>query len=246
MLRIQTVLFLLISLLLGGCLLWGESGIRLAKVKDHTLTLEELKADGVVGRDSVMSRVLLWVDKEVQVQEAREMGLHLEPRIVWLLRDAERKILLDAYYARIHAEVSQPEEGELESHYDHHKTEYMRNETWLKIQLDTLVPIEAPTKVQAILEGPRSTLPSCLLGSVDTLNAGDTSSVPCGDYQLRVLLQEKRPQGGAMPFAEAHQRILNEVYAIRKQRHTDSLLVLAKVRHTVYTWPENLPTKENP
>lgn len=239
-----------------GCGFLKEPGTPLAKVKDRTLTLEELSARGEQGRDSVMARVTEWVNQQVLVQEAMAMGLQNEPDVVWLLRDAERKILLDAFNRRFEKTLAEPEEGELELYFEKHRDEFMREEPTFRFishRYPSLAEARIAVKFLADsgLVSPDSlpwissaSIGTCFRGILATLKPGGWS-IPqiCGDSAVVLRLVGLKPVGEPLEYAEARSAAIHSVRREHRQRKLDSLLQEAKSRQAVFTWPENLPPK---
>lgn len=248
--------FFLIVTILGfaGCGFLKEPGTPLAKVKDQTLTLEELNSRGAGSRDSVMGRVREWVDQQVLVQEALAMGVQNEPEVQWLLRDAERKILLDAFNRSFENKISDPEEGELEIYFEKHRDRFVREEPAFLFHVKnfpSILEAKAFAKAADSLAFQDSLqwknaqdLSSCIRGILATLRP-NAVSIPqlCGDSVVVIKLAGIKPVGDSLSYQDSRNQILSAVRRAHRQRKLDSLLMDAKSRHAVFTWPENLPSK---
>lgn len=239
---------------IAGCGFLKEPGTPLAKVKDQTLTLEELSSRGAETRDSVMGRVREWVDQQVLVQEALAMGVQNDPEVQWLLRDAERKIILDAFNRSFENKIADPEEGELEIYFEKHRDRFVREEPAFLFHVKNFPNVlEAKAFVKAadslafqdsLQWRNAQVLSTCHRGILATLRPG-AISIPqlCGDSVVVLKLTGMKPVGDSLSYHDSRNQILSAVRREHRQRKLDSLLMEAKSRHAVFTWPENLPSK---
>jgi len=90
--------FLLLSCDISDIEFWKKKPLIIAEVEDSRLSLPELKEIG--GEDSVTkeewaARVEFWVNFEVMYREALKRGLQKDPVVKRLVKNAERKILVD-------------------------------------------------------------------------------------------------------------------------------------------------------
>ena len=258
----------LLSLALAGCGFLRDPGSPLAKVKNRTLTLEELRSQGdSMNRQVAMRGVEEWVNQEVLYQEALSMNLQKDREVAWLLHDAERKILVDAWKRRFDQAIPDPEEGELEIFYDKRKDQYLREEAEYSLSMVAFPNLKAAqeaskalptTDWKTICHRADSTaadsvidrqtwvkagkLDPCLSGIVATLKPGSVSLPQiCNAQVLLVKLNGRKAVGEALTFDEARPRVLSDARAAKRAQRLDSLLGEAKSRQAVFTWPENLP-----
>jgi len=255
MIRKAVICLYLLPLVFLSCNLFGNKGTVLAKVKDRVLTLEDLHIQGITSRDSLMKRVVEWVDQEVLYQEALTQGLQKDPEVAWLLHDAERKILLDAYSQRFEKTFADPEDGELEAYFDRHHEQFLRQEPLVLCRLFQFVSlVEAKDAVKAKLPVSDSSdtlqwkslsaLGSCVAGLVATLHPGQ-ASIPqqCDTKFVVAQLVESKPVGSEQSFEEAREHVRIRVIEERRKQKLDSLLNEAKSRQAVFLWPEHLPPR---
>jgi len=244
----------IVCLLLVSCGWLRDPGTPVAKVKDHTLTLEELKSNGETRRDSMIKRVQTWVNDEVLYQEALSAGIQNEQDVAWLLHDAEKKIILDAYQRRFRKKLADPEEGELEAYFDAHRPDFVRNEsqllyrTWFYESLQAAKdayhasPENANASVDSIVWVPSSQTGVCVGAILATLQPQGVSIPQVCDGKFLILkLYARKSIGEPLSFREARSGVLVTVREERKAQALDSLLQEAKSRQAVFTWPENLP-----
>lgn len=240
-------------LLLSSCGLLKDSGTPLAKVKERTLTREELQKKGITAKDSLIPYVTRWVNEEVLVLEARSAGLHKEKDVAWLIRDAERKILLDAYMQRFQKSIQDPEEGELEIYFEQNKSQYvLTNTSWCFQARDFRSAQHAKDSTAWFLDSLREGsvqipwtselyLDSCSRLALPLIKLGEVGEPSqCGQvFRVHYLLNKRLP-GSSLSFAEARNLVLRDVRALKRARALDSLLLEAKTRYPVHTWPEHL------
>ncbi|HSQ40674.1 MAG TPA: peptidylprolyl isomerase [Fibrobacteraceae bacterium] len=260
-------LYFSIAMALFSCDRFQEPGTPLAKVRNQTLTLEELQATGITQRDSVEQAIADWVNNEILYQEAKSQGLLQDSGVQALLRDAQRKILLDAYQRRVLQNLNEPEEGELEAYYEMHRNAFPRKETELRFSRIVFPNWDAAYEAyrnrtskswgdlrQRFDPGIKDTneaslpwqvvssIPSCIGNLLSSLTVGAISSPQqCDGRPIMVKLHEKRDAGETMNFEEARASVLEIVSAQKRSGKLDSLLQEAKSRQPVFTWPENLP-----
>jgi len=246
--------FAFCAFVLAGCGYFRDPGTPVAKVKDHVLTLEELRAGGEVQRDSLIHAVEAWVNHEVLYQEAMGSGIQNDPEVAWLLRDAERKIIVDAFMRRFDKSIADPEEGELEAYYEKHKDQFVRIEpefrfrkflfSNLQIAKDSLKIIQAwpDTGLDSLHFLPLSHVGKCIAGVSATLQA-NAYSIPqlCNGQALVIKLYGRKAAGELLSFEDARSQVTLAARIERKNHKLDSLLLEAKSRQAVFTWPENLP-----
>ncbi len=255
--------------LLVSCGYLKDPGTPLAKVKNQTLTMEDIRARGETRRDSVMAMVEAWVNEEVLVQEALTMGLNKQPDVAALLKSANRKILLDAYMRNFSQGVADPEEGELEAYFEAHRKEFVRETkdvrfsmvvfpelkqasdvykarstlAWgdLRMRMDSTLK---DSSIGALPWVPVKDLNPCVDGIIATLSL-DAVSLPqlCDGKPILIKLHDKKDVGDPLTYTEARETVLTQSRALRKSQKLDSLLQEAKSRLPVFTWPENLPKK---
>ena len=251
---IRAAFFALFITVLAGCSYFRDPGTPVAKVKDRVLTVEELRASGETQRDSMIHAIEGWVNNEVLYQEAMTAGVQNDPEVVWLLRDAERKIVVDAYMRHFDKSIADPEEGALEAFYEKHKEQFVRTEPEVRLRpyvFSTLAAAKDSLKViqaqpdqgsDSLRFVPLSRLSPCVTGIVATLQP-NAFSLPqlCNGQALVVKLYGRKAAGESLNFEDARAQITTAARAELRAHKLDSLLLEAKSRQAVFTWPEHLP-----
>ncbi|GHV15201.1 hypothetical protein AGMMS49938_12830 [Fibrobacterales bacterium] len=118
----------------------------IAEVGNSTLTINELKRQKIAG-DSVskeewVRRIDSWVNFEVMYKEALDRGLRNDPEVRKLIKDAERKILVDKMRLSLDSPLDSPSDEELQNYYEKNKEQY---------QMDSVPFAEVQTKIRSIL-----------------------------------------------------------------------------------------------
>lgn len=250
----RIALILSLPFVVSSCGFLKEPGTPLAKVKDQTLTLEEVQSQGTVARDSAMERVEEWVSQQVLLQEALSQGVQNEPEVKWLLRDAERKIILDAFLRKFEKSLTEPEEGELELYFEKHKESFVRGEPAYQFQTRKFADMAGAKNALHVADSlfasdsgswaNSNEMGSCFRGILATLRPNSVS-IPqlCGDSIVVLKLIRMKSVGEALTYQDARDNLLKLVREEHRRQKMDSLLVDAKTRQAVFTWPENLPPK---
>jgi len=104
---------------------WKKSSIVVAEVGNSRLHLNELKETRIVGdtvsRDEWVRRIESWVDFEVMYREALKRGLQKDPVTQKLIKDSEKKILVDRLKITMYDVVEKESDKELQEFYENNK-----------------------------------------------------------------------------------------------------------------------------
>jgi hypothetical protein len=104
---------------------WKKSSIVVAEVGNSRLHLNELKdangAKDTLPRDELVNRIESWVNFEIMYREALKRGLEKDPATQKLIKDAERKILVDRLKITLYDAVETESDKELQEFYEDNK-----------------------------------------------------------------------------------------------------------------------------
>jgi hypothetical protein len=104
---------------------WKKSSIVVAEVGNSRLHLNELKETSIAGdtisRDEWVRRIESWVDFEVMYREALKRGLQKDPVTQKLIKDSEKKILVDRLKITMYDVVEKESDKELQEFYENNK-----------------------------------------------------------------------------------------------------------------------------
>jgi len=104
---------------------WKESSYVVAEVGNTRLYLNELKetskAGDTISREEWVHRIESWVDFEVMYREALKRGLQKDPATQKLIKDAERKILVDRLKVTMYDVIETESDKELQEFYENNK-----------------------------------------------------------------------------------------------------------------------------
>jgi hypothetical protein len=122
--------FLLTLSLLLSCNLefWRESSPVIAEVENSRLRLSELRETtnegDSISREEWVHRIEFWVNYEVMYKEALKRGLHKDPATQRLLKNAEKKILVDRLKQSMDSSVNIESDKELQEFYDNNREKF--------------------------------------------------------------------------------------------------------------------------
>jgi len=105
---------------------WKESHPVIAEVENSRLYVNELretKPDGdSLSKEEWVRRIEAWVNSEVMYKEALKKGLHKDPAVQKLIKDAEKKILIDRLRLTIDdSSIDVVSDKELQEFYENNK-----------------------------------------------------------------------------------------------------------------------------
>jgi len=103
---------------------WKKSSLVVAEVGNSRLHLHELKGTNggdTVSREELVNRIESWVNFEVMYREALKRGLEKDPVTQKLIKDAERKILVDRLKITMYDVVETESDKELQEFYEDNK-----------------------------------------------------------------------------------------------------------------------------
>jgi len=104
---------------------WKKSSLVVAEVGNSRLHLHELKetsaAGDTVSREEWVHRIESWVDFEVMYREALKRGLQKDPVTQKLIKDSERKILVDRLKITMYDVIEAESDKELQEFYEKNK-----------------------------------------------------------------------------------------------------------------------------
>jgi peptidyl-prolyl cis-trans isomerase C len=124
--------------------IWKDKSAAIAEVEDSRLSVNELK-EARLERDSISkeewtSRIEFWVNSEVMYKEAIKRGLQKDPVVKKLLKDAERKILIDRLRLTIDYSADMEYEKETLDYYETNKDQFRINADSLADSLALFIP----------------------------------------------------------------------------------------------------------
>jgi len=104
---------------------WKESSYVVAEVGNTRLYLNELKetskAGDTISREEWVQRIESWVNFEVMYREALKRGLQKDPATQKLIKDAEKKILIDRLKVTMYDVIETESDKELQEFYEKNK-----------------------------------------------------------------------------------------------------------------------------
>jgi len=104
---------------------WKESSLVVAEVGNSRLHLNELRetngAGDTISREEWVHRVEYWVNFEVMYREALKRGLQKDPATQKLIKDAEKKILVDRLKITMYDAIETESDKELQEFYENNK-----------------------------------------------------------------------------------------------------------------------------
>ncbi|MCL2207579.1 MAG: hypothetical protein FWB90_05725 [Fibromonadales bacterium] len=121
---------LLLSFLLLSCELefWKNPSPVIAEVENARLHLNELRetvADGdSLSKEEWIRRIEFWVNFEVMHREALKRGFQKDPAVQRLIRDAEKKILVDRLRLSLDSAITVESDNELRDFYENNKEKF--------------------------------------------------------------------------------------------------------------------------
>lgn len=249
-----------------------------AEVEGRRLTLRDLVPER--GADSasltkavLMDRMLRWVDREALYREAMRRKIDKDPRVVELLQDAQRKILVDQLRMRLRDSVTEPTESVLADYHRQHPQEFLRERPSYRIVYLTdrtpkeinavreLVKGMGVAKVRSQLDSAGILQPASPSGLVesDSCFGTDLPSTPVGlPTQVRscfgglaiAVVTERFDSGTVKPLAEVLPELKEKVREASLASKLAEVLVEAKSRVVISTdlspfqqYPDSLEKK---
>ncbi|MCL1956495.1 MAG: hypothetical protein FWF63_04160 [Fibromonadales bacterium] len=105
---------------------WKKSShVVVAEVGNSRLYLNDLKetkrAGDTVSREEWVNRIESWVNFEVMYREALKRGLQKDPATQKLIKDAEKKILVDRLKVTMYNSVDAESDKEMQEFYENNK-----------------------------------------------------------------------------------------------------------------------------
>jgi len=125
--KANLALLALLSIALFSCNLdfWSKSSPVIAEVENSRLYISELKEtkeDGdSISRDEWILRIESWVNIEVMYREALKRGLQKDSATQKLIKNAEKKILVDRLRLSMDSTVAVESDNELREFYEKNK-----------------------------------------------------------------------------------------------------------------------------
>jgi len=115
-----------ICLLLVSCNVdfWKDKSPVIAEVDDSRLTIEQLREyenSASLSKAEWASRIEYWINFEIMYKEALKRNLQKDPVVKKLIKDAEKKILVDRLRLSIDNSVNLENEREMEEYYKNNK-----------------------------------------------------------------------------------------------------------------------------
>ena len=99
---------------------WKDKSPVIAEVDDSRLTVEELREhenNASLSKSEWASSVEYWINFEVMYKEALKRNLQKDPAVKKLIKDAEKKILVDRLRLSIDNSVNLENESEMQEYY---------------------------------------------------------------------------------------------------------------------------------
>jgi len=129
---------------------WNESSHVVAEVENSRLHLNELKETNRLGdtvsRDEWVLRIESWVNFEVMYREALKRGLQKDPITQKLIKDAEKKIMVDRLRTTMYSATEVESDKEMQEFYENNKELF-------RLDSSSFMPFsEAMTQIQSILK----------------------------------------------------------------------------------------------
>ncbi|MDR2555678.1 MAG: hypothetical protein LBC64_09660 [Fibromonadaceae bacterium] len=108
---------------------WKEPPVVVAEVENSKLRFDELKEiknkGDSVSKEEWVSHIDAWINSEVMYREALKRGLHKDSTVQNLIKNAEKKILIDKLKLAINdSEVDVVSDKELQEFYEDNKELY--------------------------------------------------------------------------------------------------------------------------
>jgi len=104
---------------------WKESSLVVAEVGNSRLHLHELRetkgTGDTISREEWANRIESWVNFEVMYREALKRGLQKDPATQKLIKDAEKKILVDRLKITLYDAIDTEPDKELQEFYEKNK-----------------------------------------------------------------------------------------------------------------------------
>ena len=104
---------------------WKESSHVVAEVGNTRLHLHELKESknkgDTISREEWVRRIESWVNFEVMYREALKRGLQKDPTTQKLIKDAEKKILVDRLKTAMYDATEAESDKEMQEFYENNK-----------------------------------------------------------------------------------------------------------------------------
>jgi len=119
--------FLLLSFFFLSCNLefWKDHSPVIAEVENSRLHISELKGTGESGdslsKEEWIHRIEFWVNYEVMHREALKKGLHKDHATQRLIKNAEKKILVDRLRLSMDSTITVESDNELWEYYENNK-----------------------------------------------------------------------------------------------------------------------------
>ncbi|MDR3000647.1 MAG: hypothetical protein LBU89_05210 [Fibromonadaceae bacterium] len=120
-------LLALLCFALASCDLnfWKEPSPVIAEVENSRLRIKDLKetatGDSLVSKEEWIRRIEYWVNFEIMHREALKRGLHKDSATQRLIKNAERKILVDRLKLSLDSAVAVESDNELQEYYEKNK-----------------------------------------------------------------------------------------------------------------------------
>jgi len=104
---------------------WKESSLVIAEVENSRLHIEELReskyGDDPIPKEEWIRYIESWVNFEVMYREALKKGLQKDPDVQRLIKDAEKKILVDRLRLTLDSTITVESDNELQDFYENNK-----------------------------------------------------------------------------------------------------------------------------
>jgi hypothetical protein len=107
---------------------WKEPSPVIAEVENSRLSIEELR-ESKYGNDSIpkeewIRHIESWVNFEVMYREALKKGLQKDPATQRLIKNAEKKILVDRLRLTLDSTLAVESDNELQDFYENNKEQF--------------------------------------------------------------------------------------------------------------------------
>lgn len=258
-----------LALALQGCDLFKSKPDVVAEVGDSKLTLAKLRAavppGDTLDRGQWVQRVEYWVEREILYREALAQGLRKDPHVAELIAIAERKILVDHLLMRLDSSLGDVSDGEMIRFYEANPDLFRRDKdvwTVANVQFPSMqvandfVKVWSPALSEGLVEGRPDILPA---GATFRLEVAGPESDTCWvrdvrHFQRKVLsvprvcsgnvqsfmLVDRLDSGSVLTFVEVRSRLRDMVLEERRAQKLKQLLIDAKNRYTVFSYPAAL------
>jgi len=129
---------------------WKESSLVVAEVGNSRLHLNELKetksAGDTISKEEWVNRIESWVDFEVMYREALKRGLQKDQATQKLIKDAEKKILVDRLKITMYGAIDTESDKELQEFYENNKEMF-------RLDSSSFLPFpQAMPQIQSIIQ----------------------------------------------------------------------------------------------